>query len=514
MNEISTPLSNSSRSYLRKKWLILFGTGMAGVTIGLDLTIVNSSLPNIQYALNASINQLQWIMAGFGLCFCAFLVVLGRFGDIYGRKKFLIFSLILFSLASFGAGSASSANILIIMRMLQGLFGAAILPCGTALTASAFSKEEQGRALGIYGSLVGIGIGIGPLLGGIIDTTLNWRWIFYINIPIIFASLLICIPILTESKLMQKIEVDWKGALLLAVVLGLVTFIISESEFYGWASWIMISASIIGITSFLLLYRREKKASMPIIPLYLFRNTGFLLATIIYAGSVAFHWPVLFLMPIYLHDVLGYDPKTASLVLSSMTLMTIISPILAGYFYDKKSKSLAVHIIFALNIISLLMFFGFNKSGPLWIILPSFILFGLAWGIGNGISTPIALSQLSNSEDAGVISGAITTILNIFAVFSLTITLAVFQLSNKYFFIRKTGALININTVKLLDVHSLLGISKQVNSLFPVHIRNSLISIYKESFLLGANSAYFLILIATLICWIIASKLIKSVFKA
>lgn len=87
------------------------------------------------------------------------------------------------------------------MRMLQGLFGAAILPCGSALTAIAFSKEEQGRALGMYGSLVGIGIGIGPLLGGIIDSTLNWRWIFYINIPIIFISLLISIPYSVNQSL-------------------------------------------------------------------------------------------------------------------------------------------------------------------------------------------------------------------------------------------------------------------------------------------------------------------------
>jgi predicted MFS family arabinose efflux permease len=300
---------------------------------------------------------------------------------------------------------------------------------------------------------------------------------------------------------------------LLALVLGLLVFILSEGDFYGWGSWIIISAFTMGITSFLLLYRRERKANLPIIPLYLFRNAGFLVATLIYVGSVAFHWPVLFLMPIYLHDVVGYDPKIASLVLSSMTLMTIISPILAGYFYDKKSKSLAVHVIFALNIISLLMFFGFNKNGPIWIILPSFILFGLAWGIGNGIATPIALSQLSNSEDAGVISGAITTILNIFAVFSLTITLAVFQISNKYFFIKKAGAVMNINTVKLLDIHSLSAISKQINNLFPIHVVNNLISIYKESFLFGVNSAYFLILIATLTCWIIASRLLKSLFK-
>ncbi len=159
------------------------------------------------------------------------------------------------------------------------------------------------------------------------------------------------------------------------------------------------------------------------------------------------------------------------------------------------------------------MFFGVNKNGPIWIILPSFILFGLAWGIGNGIATPIALSQLSNSEDAGVISGAITTILNIFAVFSLTISLAVFQISNKYFFIKKAGKVMNINTVKLLDIHSLSAISKQINTLFSIHVVNKLISIYKESFLLGMNSAYFLILIATLTCWIIAGRLLKTLFK-
>jgi EmrB/QacA subfamily drug resistance transporter len=498
---------------VKRKWLILFGTGMSGITIGLDLTIVNSSLPNIQRELGANISQLQWIMAGFGLFFCAFLVIMGRFGDIYGRKKFLISSLILFSLVSFGAGSSTSANVLIIMRMLQGLFGAAILPCGTALTAHAFSKDEQGQALGIYSSLVGIGIGTGPLLGGIIDNALDWRWIFYINIPIIFISLIICASIISESKLAKRIEIDWKGGVFLALVLGLVAFVISEGEFYGWMSWQIVSASMIGLISFLLFYLREKKANIPIIPLYLFRNSGFILATIIYAGAVAFHWPVLFLMPIYLRNVIGYTSGSVSLILSSMTLMTIISPLLAGYFYDKKSKSLIVHIIFALNIISLLMFFTFNENGPLWIIFPSFILFGLAWGIGNGIATPIALSQLSNSENTGVVSGAITTVLNIFAVFSLTFTSTIFQISKRYFFIKKSSGLISISDAKLLDTYTKAELSKQVSIMYPEHIGNSIITIYKTSFLHGMNSAYFLIFSATLVCWLFANKLIKSVFK-
>lgn len=496
------------KNLIEKKWLILFGTGVAGVTIGLDLTIVNASLPNIQEELNANMNQLQWIMSGFGLIFCAFLVVMGRFGDLYGRKLFLLSSLIAFSIASLGAGLAASPGQLIIMRMLQGLFGAAILPCGTAITASTFPKDEQGRALGIYGSLVGVGIGFGPLIGTVLDNMLNWRWIFFINLPIIAISLLICAPILKESKSTQPLSIDWIGAVLLALTLGSFTFAISESQFYGWSSWAIIGSFVLSICSAILLIYFEKRAATPVIPPSLFSNKGFILATLIYAGAVAFHWPVLFLMPIYLNHIVGYSAMTSGLLLASMTLMTIISPMIAGYFYDKRSKAITIHLIFLLNVISLLLFMVLDVNGSAWLIVSSFILYGLAWGIGNGIATPVALSTFNDANDSGLVSGALTTILNICAVCSLAIVISIFQNTEQTVFKEKI-----INKVAPEIVATLQKTQDQATNQFSESVNKTISNTYKESFIYAMNFVYFLIACATSLCWFIANRLIKTIIN-
>jgi MFS family permease len=396
--------------------------------------------------------------------------------------------------------------------MIQGFFGSAILPCGTAITINAFKKEEQGKALGIYGSLVGIGIGFGPLIGGILDKALHWRWIFFINIPIVCLSLLICLPMLNESKLLKKVNVDWIGVFLLTATLGALTFTISENEFYGWISWPITVSTIISITCGFLLYKHEIKVKHPIIPPKLFKNKSFMLATLIYIGAVAFHWPVLFLMPIYLNKVIEYGPNAVSLILSSMTLMTIVSPVIAGYFYDKKNKIASIHLIFSLNVISLILFLILNENGPLWIILISFTLFGLAWGIGNGIATPIALLHSKNSENAGVISGALTTLLNIFAIFSLSLVTAFFQYGESKHFKEEIIQKIPPDIASSLNIKSIVDINRHSLEELPEKVISALLPIYKSSFIYGMNKAYFLILFATIICWVICAKLSRYVF--
>jgi len=473
MQALTTP--HETKYSVNRKLLILFGTGISGITVGLDLTIINSSLSSIQSSINADINQLQWIMSGFGLLFCSFLVTMGRLGDIYGRKKLLMLSLVGFALASICAGLSKTVGNLILMRMLQGICGAAILPCGTALIANTFPKEEQGRALGIYGSLVGIGIGLGPFIGGILNGIYGWPAVFFINVPIILLSLLICAPCLIESRTLQRIEVDWIGSLLLALGLGAMTFSLSSVEHTGWLNVSVLLGLILSLVSFIFFFRCENKAKSPIFPPYLLNNEGFRLGTLIYAGSVSFHWPVLFLMPIYLQKILQYQPYLAGAVLASMTLMTIISPMVAGYFFDKDKKKFICHSIFFINSISLLMFIFLDSNGPLSLILTSFILYGLAWGVGNGVATPIALSTLTTTNDAGVISGALTTALNIFAVLSLAISVSLFNIFEK-------SALL-----------------KQVD--------------FKSAFVYGMQFCYLFILIATLCSWYYANRLIKKIYS-
>ena len=240
------------------KWWVLIGTGIAAIIVGIDFTVVNTSLANIQHDLNMGISQLQWIMAGFGITFCALLVAMGRLGDITGRRKILYFGIIGFGLALLGAGFSTTPHFLIAMRVLQGVCGAAIFPCGMAITANAFPQEEQGRALGIYGSIVGIGLAFGPVLGSIIVTLLNWRWIFFINIPVVIVSLLICFVNVQESKMSDHASVDWSGAGLVIIFLGALSFAINEGSNFGWFSPVIIIAMLIAIVGFIGLIFVEK----------------------------------------------------------------------------------------------------------------------------------------------------------------------------------------------------------------------------------------------------------------
>lgn len=221
--------------------------------------------------------------------------------DCYGRKKFLIFSIIFFDLASLGTYFVKTANLLILVRVLQGLFAAAIVPCVTVLTGHAVSTKLQSYLiLGAFGFLMGIGILFGPIVGESIATSFNWRWVFFINIPLTLVSLIIFSFMYSELKRSQKNNLDWKGSILCVLILGSITFIVCEGEHYGWISWPIISLCILGFTLLFVIYLYDRKVVIQKVPsLYLFRNTDFFLPLLIYILFIADNW-LSYLTPLYL----------------------------------------------------------------------------------------------------------------------------------------------------------------------------------------------------------------------
>jgi MFS family permease len=284
-----------------KKWLVLIGTGLIGFTIGMDFTSLNALLPSIQSDFSANSPQIKFILLGFSLFFASFLVIMDYLSDCYGRRKFLIFSIIFFNLASFGAGYVKTTNLLIVMRSLQGLFAAAIIPCVTVLTAHIFPKKNRANlVIGAYGSLVGFGISFGPILGESIANNFNWRWVFLINIPLTLISLIIFIFMYSELKLSQKNNLDWIGSILCVLILGSLTFIVCEGEHYGWISWSIISLHIFVFTLLFVIFLYDRKVVIQKVPsLYLFRNTDFFLPLFVYSLSIVDN-RISFLIPFYL----------------------------------------------------------------------------------------------------------------------------------------------------------------------------------------------------------------------
>ncbi|MCB1827339.1 MAG: MFS transporter, partial [Coxiellaceae bacterium] len=380
------------------KWRVLVGTCLAGMMVALDFTIVNTSLNNIPVSLQSTMEQLQWFIAGFGLTFCSFLATMGRLADMLGRRKVLYTGMIVFGIASIGAGMAQTSWQLIFFRLIQGLGGSVVFPAGMAATVNAFPKEEEGRALGVYGAIIGIGLAFGPLLGGFITSLASWRWIFYVNIPVIIISFIICITVLRESRLASAPKIDWWGMLLITLFVSSLIYAITQAPDVGWLSIQTVGLFIISVISFVLLLVVESRIKVPLLPLNLFENRGFLLGCIFYVVAISSAWVLTFFVPLYLHNVLSYDAAMTGLMMLPMTALTAVIPPLAGYIFDKRGVKFAgIYLVFIPIIFSYLIMMGFDLTTSLWLLIPGYLLFGFAWGSCNGISMPTAISDLKNT---------------------------------------------------------------------------------------------------------------------
>ena len=446
-------------SLIKKKWMILLGTSLAMMMCGIDYTIVNTTLANIQRDFNIPIHQAQWIIAAFGVTFSTLLVTMGRWGDIQGRRKILYCGIIGFGLTSFAAGMANSSLFLIIMRLLQGVFAACTYPTGIAITSDAFPVSQRGRALGIYNAILGMGMAAGPVIGSVIITLLNWRWIFFINIPIAVLSMSICLPVIKESKYTKQISTDWYGAMTLMVFLGPLTLAINQGPFYGWSSPLIIMLFAVALLGLICFFVAEKYVKNPLLPLNLFINRRFLEGVLIAFITVSSVWPVLFIVPLYLHSQLGFITGIVGLLMFPMTMMTILLPGMTGYWFDQHQDSklfLMTPVLFI--ILGLITFLFLDTTTSIGLILIGFILFGVGWGFGNGIAIPRALSHLSTPEDQGLISGGCVTLFNLFGVVLLSIYVTIFQYGEKISFIHgmHMGFMFLLITVGLLGASILL----------------------------------------------------------
>ncbi|MCP4178891.1 MAG: MFS transporter [bacterium] len=435
---------------MSKTWGTIIATGMAGLIVGIDFTIVNTALSNIASDLHTTIGELQWVMTGFGLFLSAFMVAMGRLADLKGRKKVLYLGIIGFGLGSLGAGLAQSPLFLIIMRMLQGISGAAIIPAGMAIVLYSVPQEQRGRALSIYTSLLGIGMAFGPVVGSVIMTITSWHWIFFINIPIVLVSLIICFAVVDESKQSGAIPIDWPGVINIVLAVGLLIFAITLAPIYGWDSAMIIFCFVASIVAFLALIAVERHAQVPLIPINIFLNRGFLTGMLVYFAGPAIAWSVIFIMPLYLHTSLGFSTGIVGLILFLITIMTVIAPPIAGHYFDKNHVSLVIHSTFVSGVLSLFLFTQLGPNGPLWLVIIAFILFGATWGMSNGIAPVLAISKLSDTQDSGLVSGGLLTMMNIAAIVILAFDTTLFGYAKNISFIH--GVHLSVSLLLLITV--------------------------------------------------------------
>jgi MFS family permease len=240
----------------------------------LDLTIVAIALPSVRRELGFSGGDVQWILTGYALSFGGLLLLMGRAGDLYGRRRLFVYGLALFAAASLLGGLAWAPWMLVAARLLQGVGGAALVPASLALVATTFEEgEERNRAMGVYGAMAGVGFVFGMVLGGVITEFLGWRWVLFVNVPVAIAVLSLAPAAIRESKdEVAPRTLDLAGAATATLGLTSLIYAVSEAPKNGWASPATLGTAGLGAVLLSLFVAAERRVSAPLVRLPIVRR--------------------------------------------------------------------------------------------------------------------------------------------------------------------------------------------------------------------------------------------------
>lgn len=297
----------------------------------LDTTVVNVALPNIGQQLGATITELQWVVDGYSLVFASFLLTAGALGDRLGSKQVFLAALALFTIASALCGAAPTLWILQIVRVVQGVGAALLVPASLALLSHSFSNPmERARAIGIWGGIGGIAAAAGPVLGGFLINALSWRSVFFINVPVGLLGFLLTLRFVSPTPRLPQRGLDLAGQGAGIVALGLLAFAFIEGGSWGWTSLPILGAGggfVLAAGIFLLV---ERHTSSPMLPLKLFISPTFSAATAVGLLLNFGFYGQLFFISLFFQQVRGYSPLVTGLALLPEMGVIALSSALSG----------------------------------------------------------------------------------------------------------------------------------------------------------------------------------------
>ena len=329
----------------RSPWLVLAVLCLGFFVVLLDTTIVNIALPALTTDLNASLDQVLWIVNAYILTYAGLLITGGRIGDLYGPKRLFMVGLTLFTAASAACGLAQTPAQLVAARALQGVGGALLTPQTLAILTVVFPRERRGAAFGIWGAVAGIATIAGPTFGGWLVTELSWRWVFYVNLPIGAVTLALAAAFLPAvrfpSRSNRRLRLDWLGTGLASLGLFLLCFGLIEGPSHRWGTvWgaVTIPAVLAAGVAVLAVFGWQQRAHRdrePLVPAGIFADRNFAVMSAVVA-AISFGMLGLFLpLVIFLQSVLSLSPLQAGLVLAPMSLASIASAPFAGRMADR-----------------------------------------------------------------------------------------------------------------------------------------------------------------------------------
>ncbi|MGE3953829.1 MAG: DHA2 family efflux MFS transporter permease subunit [Parachlamydiales bacterium] len=412
-----------------KRWVGACGIGIGILANSLDFSMVNTGIPAIQAHFGATLAALQWIMTGLGVAMTALLVTAGRSADLFGRKRIYLLGLLLFALSVLLCGLAPTMLWLIIGRVLEGISFSIVLPVSLGLIVHQFPASGKGKAIAFWSAVIGVGLGLGPLIGGLFISYLSWRFLFFVNLPIIGLSLLMVILFVRESRDEQSgRKIDPKGVLFLIVGTGSLVLGIVQGPVWGWSSLPMILLYGLAAAGFIGLAFFERRARTPILPIRLFLNRMFFVCTACNFTLVFCLWAVFFLVPIYLSNLREILPLTMGLMMLALAIPYSLFSLLMGNLAEKTGPKRWLLGGFGLWAVAAAGMSLFSATTSTWWILLALLATGATFGTLWPAAATFALSTLPKRL-AGVATGSLATMQELGGTLGVAISGTLFRVA-------------------------------------------------------------------------------------
>ena len=388
---------------------VLLISCMSLFIVGLDITVVNVALPAIGQDLHADIPGLQWTVGAYTVVMASLLMFSGSVGDRFGRRRTFVTGLTVFSVASLLCSLAPSVELLVLFRVLQAVGASMMNPVAMSIITNTFTDpRERAQAVGIWGAVFGVSMALGPIVGGTLVSSLGWRSIFLINVPIGLTAILLTLRFVPESRAPRPRRFDPVGQALVIVLLAALTYGIVEAPNRGWASGPILAAFAASATALLALLRYEPRRADPLVDLRFFRSIPFTSSITISVAAFAAFGGFLFLNTLYLQEARGLSPLQAGLATVPMALMTVVASPLSGRIVGRRGPRLPLVIAGVSFVTACAMLTSLDPTTPLAWLLAAYVIFGVGFGFVNAPITNAAVSGMPRAQ-AGVASAIATT---------------------------------------------------------------------------------------------------------
>ncbi|SHN33729.1 drug resistance transporter, EmrB/QacA subfamily [Streptomyces yunnanensis] len=413
-----------------RRWRAFTGLSIISFLGCIDLTIVNTAAPAVQRDMGATVTELQLIVNVFIVALSMFMVTMGRLADRYGRRRVLYTGTAVFGVASLAAGFAGDVRTLILCRFVQGAACAVLYTSTGALVSDTFPPQQRGRAIGALYGVNGLGLAIGPMLGGLLVGWLDWRWVFWLNVPLTAIGLAVCLSAVRESREHSAAagKPDWPGLTLISLALPALVLALTLGDAWGWTSVRILGLLALGIAGVVAFCVVERKVTAPIVDFRLFGNRTFLGALTADFSLAFFYCLAFFLMPLYLVSVRHYGSTASGLMLLPCTaVMALLSPVV-GRLVDRVPPRLLLCAGFVAFALSAALQAQFTRDSHVAFVAAAFALMGIGWAFVLGPATVAALSAVPERL-AGTAVGSSWTFHNLGGAIGLAVGMAVYRWS-------------------------------------------------------------------------------------